>query len=47
MLRTMRRIWEIGPIAFVHQKEQLGLGDAVLVAKELVGDEPSRCLLSR
>ena len=46
MLRVIRRIAEIGPIAFVHQKEQLGLGHAVLMAKELVGDEPFAVLLS-
>lgn len=46
MLRHVRRISEIGPIAFVHQKEQLGLGHAVLMAKELVGDEPFAVLLS-
>jgi len=45
-LRVMRRISEIGTIAFVHQKEQLGLGHAVLMAKELVGDEPFAVLLS-
>ena len=46
MLRAVRRISEIGTIAFVHQKEQLGLGHAVLTAKELVGDEPFAVLLS-
>jgi UTP--glucose-1-phosphate uridylyltransferase len=46
VLRQVRRISEIGPIAFVHQKEQLGLGHAVLMAKELVGDEPFAVLLS-
>ena len=46
LLRAVRRISEIGPIAFVHQKEQLGLGHAVLMAKELVGDEPFAVLLS-
>jgi UTP--glucose-1-phosphate uridylyltransferase len=46
MLRTIKRITELGPIAFVHQKEQLGLGHAVLMAKELVGDEPFAVLLS-
>ncbi len=46
MLRTVRRISEFGPIAYVHQKEQLGLGHAVLMAKELVGDEPFAVLLS-
>lgn len=45
-LRSVRRISEMGPIAFVHQKEQLGLGHAVLMAKELVGDEPFAVLLS-
>jgi UTP--glucose-1-phosphate uridylyltransferase len=45
-LRAVRRISETGPIAFVHQKEQLGLGHAVLMAKELVGDEPFAVLLS-
>jgi UTP--glucose-1-phosphate uridylyltransferase len=46
MLRAVRRITEVGPIAFVHQKEQLGLGHAVLMAKELVGEEPFAVLLS-
>jgi UTP--glucose-1-phosphate uridylyltransferase len=46
MLRTLRRISEVGPVAFVHQKEQLGLGHAVLMAKELVGDEPFAVILS-
>ncbi len=46
MLRAVRRITEVGPIAFVHQKEQLGLGHAVLMAQELVGDEPFAVLLS-
>ena len=46
VLRAVRRMSEIGTIAFVHQKEQLGLGHAVLMAKELVGDEPFAVLLS-
>jgi UTP--glucose-1-phosphate uridylyltransferase len=46
LLRAVKRITEAGPIAFVHQKEQLGLGHAVLMAKELVGDEPFAVLLS-
>ncbi|HET6379755.1 MAG TPA: UTP--glucose-1-phosphate uridylyltransferase GalU [candidate division Zixibacteria bacterium] len=46
MLRSVRRITEISPIAFVHQKEQLGLGHAVLMAKEIVGEEPFAVLLS-
>jgi len=46
MLRTIRRISEFGTVAFVHQREQLGLGHAVLMAKDLVGDEPFAVLLS-
>ncbi|MGH2427722.1 MAG: UTP--glucose-1-phosphate uridylyltransferase GalU [Candidatus Limnocylindria bacterium] len=46
MLRTIRRLSEFGTIAFVHQREQLGLGHAVLMAKDLVGDEPFAVLLS-
>jgi UTP--glucose-1-phosphate uridylyltransferase len=46
MLRTIRRIGEFGTVAFVHQREQLGLGHAVLMAKDLVGDEPFAVLLS-
>jgi UTP--glucose-1-phosphate uridylyltransferase len=46
ILRAIRRITQIGPVAFVHQKEQLGLGHAVLMAKELVGEEPFAVLLS-
>jgi UTP--glucose-1-phosphate uridylyltransferase len=46
VLRAIRRLSEFGTIAFVHQKEQLGLGHAVLMAKELVGEEPFAVLLS-
>jgi UTP--glucose-1-phosphate uridylyltransferase len=46
MLRIIRRISEFGTVAFVHQREQLGLGHAVLMAKDLVGDEPFAVLLS-
>jgi UTP--glucose-1-phosphate uridylyltransferase len=45
MLRTIRRISEFGTVAFVHQREQLGLGHAVLMAKDLVGDEPFAVML--
>jgi UTP--glucose-1-phosphate uridylyltransferase len=46
MLRTIRRISEYGTVAFVHQREQLGLGHAVLMAKDLVGAEPFAVILS-
>jgi UTP--glucose-1-phosphate uridylyltransferase len=45
-LRTVRRISEYGTVAFVHQREQLGLGHAVLMAKDLVGEESFAVLLS-
>ena len=45
-LRSVRRISEYGTVAFVHQREQLGLGHAVLMAKDLVGMEPFAVLLS-
>ena len=45
-LRAIRRIGEFGTVAFVHQREQLGLGHAVLMAKDLVGDEAFAVILS-
>jgi UTP--glucose-1-phosphate uridylyltransferase len=45
LLRAVRRQSEFGAIAYVRQKEPLGLGHAVLMAKELVGDEPFAVLL--
>jgi UTP--glucose-1-phosphate uridylyltransferase len=46
MLRRIRHISDIAQVAYVRQKEQLGLGHAVLVAKELVGHEPFAVILS-
>ena len=39
-LAEIRRISDLASIAYVRQKEQRGIGDAVLTARELVGDEP-------
>ena len=39
-LKEIRRITELAHIVYVRQKEQLGIGDAVLTAREVVGDEP-------
>lgn len=46
MLRQIRRISDLAQVAYVRQKEQLGLGHAVLMAKELVGHEPFAVILS-
>ncbi|MGH2512646.1 MAG: UTP--glucose-1-phosphate uridylyltransferase GalU [Candidatus Limnocylindrales bacterium] len=46
MLRRIRHISDLAQVAYVRQKEQLGLGHAVLMAKELVGHEPFAVILS-
>ena len=46
MLRRVRQIGDIVQITYIRQKEQLGLGHAVLMAKELVGHEPFAVILS-
>ncbi len=46
MLRRIRRIGDLCQVAYVRQPEQLGLGHAVLMAKELVGHEPFAVILS-
>jgi len=46
MLRRVRRISDLAQISYVRQKEQLGLGHAVLMAKEVVGHEPFAVILS-
>jgi UTP--glucose-1-phosphate uridylyltransferase len=46
MLRQIRAISDLAQISYVRQKEQLGLGHAVLMAKEIVGHEPFAVILS-
>ena len=46
LLEIVRKISDMIHIAYVRQKEALGLGHAVLVAKELVGDEPFAVILA-
>jgi UTP--glucose-1-phosphate uridylyltransferase len=46
MLRRVRQIGDMAQISYVRQKEQLGLGHAVLMAKEMVGHEPFAVILS-
>jgi UTP--glucose-1-phosphate uridylyltransferase len=46
LLQIVRHISDMIHIAYVRQKEALGLGHAVLTARELVGDEPFAVLLA-
>lgn len=45
-LKAMRAISEMARVSYVRQREALGLGHAVLQARELVGDEPFAVMLS-
>ena len=40
MLQTLNRVANLANIYYIRQKETRGLGDAVLRAKDFVGDEP-------
>ena len=45
LLEVARSVSKLAKISYVRQPEALGLGHAVLMAKELVGDEPFAVLL--
>jgi UTP--glucose-1-phosphate uridylyltransferase len=45
LLAVSRGVAALAQISYVRQKEPLGLGHAVLCAKELVGDEPFAVIL--
>ena len=46
LLKTVRDVSDMIDVSYVRQKEALGLGHAVLRAKELVGNEPFAVVLS-
>ena len=46
LLSVVRQISDMIHIAYVRQKEALGLGHAVLMARELVGNEPFAVILA-
>lgn len=46
LLEISRKISSMARISYVRQKEPLGLGHAVLCAKQLVGDEPFAVILA-
>jgi UTP--glucose-1-phosphate uridylyltransferase len=46
LLKIVREISDLIHVFYVRQKEALGLGHAVLMAKELVNDEPFATLLA-
>jgi len=46
LLKIVRQISDMIHVAYVRQKEALGLGHAILTARELVGHEPFAALLA-
>ncbi len=44
-LRQVRHITDLAQVAYIRQKERLGLGHAVLMAKDLIGHEPFAVIL--
>ena len=45
LLKKIRELSSLVDICYIRQKEQLGLGHAILTAKEIVGKEPFAVLL--
>jgi UTP--glucose-1-phosphate uridylyltransferase len=45
LLETVRKISDMINVSYVRQKEALGIGHALLTARELIGNEPFACFL--
>src|SRR5262245_64378599 len=45
LLGEVREVAELIPVSYVRQKQALGLGHAVLQARDLVGDQPFAVML--
>jgi UTP--glucose-1-phosphate uridylyltransferase len=45
LLRQMQELSNLVDISYIRQKEQLGLGHAILMAKNIVGEEPFAVIL--
>lgn len=45
LLKEMRELSSLADICYIRQKEQLGLGHAILTAKDIVGKDPFAVLL--
>ena len=45
LLKTVKNISDMINLAYVRQKEALGIGHALLTARELIGNEPFACFL--
>ncbi len=45
LLEEVRRTWSTARVSFVRQEQPLGLGHAVLTARDAVGDEPFAVML--
>jgi len=45
LLKEMRELSNLANICYIRQKEQLGLGHAILAARDIVGEEPFAVIL--
>jgi UTP--glucose-1-phosphate uridylyltransferase len=45
LVREARKVSDLASVSYIRQKEALGLGHAVLAARDMVGDEPFAVIL--